>query len=94
MVGPTRWGDLEQRQRDALAYELATEVSSAHPLHGKALTVLARSEADDDILVALSPGGWAVVHLTWSRNMESPPWPSTTYYSTIEDLEHGLQERL
>lgn len=87
-------GDLEQQQRDALTRELVTELSSAHPLHGQALTVVARSEADDDVLVALSSGGWAVVHLTWSRKAESSPWPSTAYYSTIEQLEHGLQERL
>jgi hypothetical protein len=86
-------GDLEQQQRDALTRELVTELGSANPLHGQALTVVARSDANDDVLVALSSGGWVVVHLTWSRKVESPPWPSTTYYSTIEELEHGLQEQ-
>jgi hypothetical protein len=66
-------GDLEQQQRDALTRELATEPSSAHPLHDRARTVIARSGPNDDVLVALSSGGWAIVHLTWSRKVESPP---------------------
>jgi GNAT superfamily N-acetyltransferase len=96
MVLPDPWvdlrggGDFEQKQRDALTRELVTELDSAHPLHGHAFTVVARSEADDDVLVALPSGGWAVVHLTWSGKTESPPWPATTFYSTFDELEHAV----
>lgn len=86
-------GSLEQEQRDALTTELAAEISKGHPLHGQGLTVLAKSETTDDVLVAVAAGGWAVVHLTWSRKAESPPWPRTTHHPTLGQLQHGLQEQ-
>jgi hypothetical protein len=53
-------GTLEHDQREAIATELATELGQGHPLHGQAVTVIGKSTARDDVLLALVTGGWAV----------------------------------
>ncbi|WP_239083442.1 hypothetical protein [Asanoa ishikariensis] len=77
-------------QRSGLKARLAIEVGVGHPLHGQDIDVVARSQASDDVVVSISGGGWAVVHLTWSRTAESPPWPRTTFYADSAALELGL----
>jgi hypothetical protein len=63
LVLPDPWWDLrgdgvlEAQQRHALTVEIAAELGEAHPLHGQALTVLAKSTASDDVLVALPATG-------------------------------------
>lgn len=86
-----RTGDPEAvNQRNALRAELATELSTGHPLHDQQLTIVARSEASDDIVVRVSDGSWALVHLTWRGTAEAPPWPWTTIYTDPADLEREL----
>jgi len=98
LVLPDPWWDLrgdgvlEAQQRHALTAELAAELAQGHPLHGQALTVVAQSQASDDVLVAFAGAGWAIVHLTWSHKAESPPWPLATYHPTPAHLQHGLQQ--
>ncbi|MFI5927476.1 hypothetical protein ACIA3K_16000 [Micromonospora sp. NPDC051543] len=88
------WWDLrgddprERQQRQALHAELLVEVAPGHPLHGQPTTVVARSQASDDILVQL-PERWALVHLTWRAAPETPPWPKTTFYDTLHALVQG-----
>jgi hypothetical protein len=77
-------------QRKALEAELATELSTGHPLHGQEIRVVARSEASDDIVVRVSDGNWALVHLTWRNAAETPPWPWTTIYTEPADLEREV----
>ncbi len=92
------WDDLrgrgpdEQHRRQALAAELATELSPGHPLHGRQVTILGASGARDDILIALATGGWAKVHLTWAGKPEQSPWPSTRFYRTTQEVEEDLDE--
>lgn len=80
LTGP--WRDLRRADHHSqgLLTQLHRELSPGHPLHDGALTVIGRSHTRDDILVARSSGGWAVVHLTWSRSAQTPPWPSCTFY--------------
>ncbi|MET7749783.1 hypothetical protein [Micromonospora sp. NPDC005367] len=85
-------GSVEREQREGLRAELLTEVTDDHPLHGQPIVVVARSEASDHIVVHLPPTRWARVHLTWKRGAETPPWPLTEFYDTVEDLERGLTE--
>ncbi|PYC67260.1 hypothetical protein C7C45_22625 [Micromonospora arborensis] len=87
-----RGGPTEQRQREALHAELLTEAAAGHPLHSQPVEVIGRSGASDDIVVELSSGGWALVHLTWKRAAERLPWPETTFYSTIKALEEDIHE--
>ncbi|MET8198333.1 hypothetical protein [Micromonospora taraxaci] len=87
-----RGGPTEQQQREALHAELLTEVAAGHPLHNRTVRVIGRSRASDDIVVELTSGGWAQVHLTWKCSPERPPWPSVTFYSTVEALEDDIHE--
>jgi hypothetical protein len=74
-------GQVEVQQRIILGAELGPEVSVGHVLYGRTSTVIARSQASDDVLVALEDSRWAVVHLTWRRAPETAPWPSTTVFA-------------
>jgi hypothetical protein len=90
---PDPWWDLsssdatEQDQREAMLAELAKEMTDGHPLHGYAPTVRARCQACDDVVVQLAGGRWALVHLTWSGKAETPPWPRTTFYDSLDALQ-------
>lgn len=54
-------------------------------LTGASLTVIARRQDRDDVLFALSDGGVAIVHLTYSRERErQPDLPSTWLYGTLD----------
>jgi hypothetical protein len=57
------WSNLqaEDGQRHALHNELIAELRPGHRLHGRSLTIIARSQAADDILVEVDDGTWAVV---------------------------------
>ncbi|MEU6203151.1 hypothetical protein ABZ814_06125 [Micromonospora musae] len=87
-------GTVEREQRQALHQELLIEVAAGHPLHRRPVIAVAKSEASDDIVVHLpTTGEWARVHLTWKRAAETPPWPKTEFYETVEDLERTLTSR-
>jgi hypothetical protein len=64
-----------------LAAELATELHPAHPLFGRALTVVAHRFANDDILCAhdAEPGRYSVVHLSWSQRSEFDEFPTVDF---------------
>ncbi|CCH16964.1 hypothetical protein [Micromonospora lupini] len=81
-------GDAEQQQTQAVSNELLREVSPGHPLYGLAVTVIARSEAHDDVLVKVG-SRWALVHLTWSGQPETPPWPTCTIFGSATDVERA-----
>ncbi|MEV6373745.1 hypothetical protein [Micromonospora musae] len=86
-------GPVEREQRQALHQELLTEVAAGHPLHHRTVIVVAKSEASDDIVVHLpATTEWARVHLTWKGSAETPPWPKTKFYDTVEDLDRHLNE--
>lgn len=86
---PEAWWDLradgpvETEQRDALQTELHLEVGAGHTLYGRSFSVIARSQERDDVLIALDDNAWAVVHLTWRRARENPPWPATTVFDSL-----------
>ncbi|MCX5064765.1 hypothetical protein OOJ91_02620 [Micromonospora lupini] len=81
-----RWWDLrrggaaERQLQQALLAELLTELAAGHPLHGQPITVIAKSEVSDDIVVGLPAGRFALIHLTWKGASETPPWPKTEFY--------------
>lgn len=85
------WWDLrasgpdEARQREALHFELTAEVDPGHVLHGRSFVVVARSQAQDDILIAMEDGTWALVHVTWRGASETPPWPRTMIFDSLSE---------
>src|ERR1700761_7155697 len=89
---PEAWIDLrtggsaEVEQRAALQTELAREVGVGHVLRGRAFSVVARSEANDDVLLTLDDDRtWALVHLTWQPIRESARWPRVVFSATVAD---------
>jgi hypothetical protein len=96
---PEPWMDLragdsgKADQRDVLRTELAKELGVGHVLYGRAFSVAARSEANDDVLVTLDDGTWALVHLmTWQGIHARPPWPSAVFFSTMADAVAAIFE--
>ena len=53
------------------------------------ITVIARSYARDDVLLSVGDQ-WAMVHLTWSRRVEAPPWPVCVILASAEDVGKAL----
>lgn len=84
------WWEVENSPRAAaITHELVREIAPGHPLHGIPLTPWLECGACDDVLVRLddenartgrTPYQIVVVHPTWSRRPEAPPWPSTTVF--------------
>ncbi|MGW5366651.1 hypothetical protein [Actinopolymorpha pittospori] len=93
LVGP--WQDLRNpdqaiaRQVHDLTRELLAELAHGHPLHGAPFTIIGRSYVRDDVLLE-TPHGWALVHLTWTRNPEPPPYPSTRFFDTAAAVEAAI----
>lgn len=88
------WSDISEYPEGhklALEKELATEVGSDHILSNKILSVIAKREDCDDILLS-SENNYFVVHLTWSGKIEESPWPKTKKYESLELLEIRLAE--
>ena len=73
------WWVSDEPSRQALTEELLAEVSQGHPLFGRAVKVLNRCGACDEVLVQVGEGDFGMVHLTWSTKPESAPWPRYTH---------------
>ncbi len=67
IILPVNWSFIKD---DAFLKELNSELTTNHPLHGKAKKALARHNAQDDCLFLLNDNSYAIVHLTCSRNNE------------------------
>jgi len=69
----------------ALEAELDRELTSGHPLFGKAVMAAARRLDCDDILFASGDGTIvAMVHLTMSGRPEGAAWPWTEVFKSWE----------
>ena len=84
----------EARDRsDLLRAELERELTRGHPLHGTALRVVAEAIPQDEVIVETADGRVALVHLTFARRPERPPWPMTTLLQSPEHLAEVLEFR-
>jgi hypothetical protein len=89
----TRMEDVrDQPIGGVLGAELELEVMAGRPLHGHTWAVVARAIPQDEVLVACGDEV-ALVHLTWSRRAEPPPWPETTFLATAEAFESFIEYR-
>jgi len=90
------WHLLEGNSRGkiGLQKELNAEVSSKHPIFDFAPIVFARSSAGDDVLVFLSDGRFACVHLVWHGKVDQYPdkFPSTYFLDSAESVQAFLNE--
>lgn len=89
------WEDLRNADEDhvaqalALESELRVELASGHDLYGRAIAIIGRSCASDDVLVKVGEG-WALVHLTWSGRPERSPYPRCTVFHRASDVEQAI----
>lgn len=69
-----------------LSLSLEKEVALGHLIYGQSVRALARRIDCDDVLFVLASGQVACVHLIWSGQQESPPWPSTHVYGSLQEF--------
>lgn len=90
------WAALDDPALAALDEELRGEVAPGHPLYGADVILLARRTGHGDLLGylprALTP--WVRVTLSgvYARHgvPETPPWPGTQFYETLDDFVRAL----
>jgi hypothetical protein len=80
---PADWHHCEDTGA-ALERELERELTTGHPLFGKAVTAAARRLDCDDVLFGLNgTASVAMVHLTWSGRPEGAAWPWTELFDSL-----------
>lgn len=93
---PEHWWYLkeEAKLREGLQRELHAELSDAHPLWGLRPIVVAKCNRNDDILVSLTNGQLAIVHLVWHGHVDPYPdkFPATFFLETWEQLQAELND--
>jgi hypothetical protein len=77
-----------------LQRELEKEVGPKHPLWGRTPTVIGRRIDNDDVLVHLSDGSLACVHLVWHGKIDIHPekYPWTVIYSSVSEFLSEMQQ--
>ncbi|WP_225767599.1 hypothetical protein [Inquilinus sp. Marseille-Q2685] len=76
----------------ALQRRLEFEVTPPHPLWGRQARVIGRSDANDDVVVAMPDGGFAIVHLVWGASPGDVRWPATSFFSSAEEISRAMAE--
>ena len=77
---------------DGLARELVAELSSGHPLLGQAWTVVAQAGPQDELVVTTDSAVY-LVHLTWTRRPERPPYPRALAFRSAAEFEDAIKYR-
>ena len=67
--------------------QFVPEVAQGHPLYQQTSHAIAHCTDCDDVLffVPNLTQPYAVVHLTWRGTSETPPWPTTSFYASLQD---------
>ena len=77
---------------DGLARELVAELSSGYPLLGQALTIVAQARPQDEVVVTTDSAVY-LVHLTWTRRPERPPYPIALAFRSAAEFEDAIKYR-
>ena len=77
---------------DGLARELVAELSSGYPLLGQALTIVAQARPQDEVVVTTDSAVY-LVHLTWTRRPERPPYPRALAFRSAAEFEDAIKYR-
>ena len=86
------WFRLEGESAQTFEQEAATEIAAGHELHGLALAAVAKCDGCDSVVFRASDGTFAIVHLSWIRNPEAPPWPRTTRLGGFIAVEMAMDQ--
>jgi hypothetical protein len=82
------WQTVDRARAIGLAHQVFATVGAKHVLHGQASRPVAVRQ--DDVLLQLTDGRLAEVHLTWSRTREDDPaWPSTRLFADLDAWQRG-----
>ena len=74
--------------------ELAREVATGHPLAALPLVAVGQHGGTDDFVFRVNDGSgrFALVHLTWTGQRETPPWPNSMLFdSEAHWIEQGMK---
>ncbi len=85
------WRAVSDGEAAELRRRLKVEVSERHGLYERGATVIGRSDAGDDILIALSGGDFAIVHLLWGEPPADGRWPSFEIFASAEAVREALR---
>lgn len=95
-IWPDHWWYLkdEPQLRAGLQKELDAELGEAHPLSELRPVVVAKCERNDDVLVQLSDGRLAFVHLVWHGRVDQFPdkFPSFFIPESWSELQKELDD--
>jgi len=89
-----KYGDDFSWEATELAFflqEVNRECGRAHPLYDRVRGVVARCNANDDVLFALE-GGYAIVHLTYMDN-NAVRFPAFKEFSDINAVLKHIEEQ-
>jgi hypothetical protein len=92
---PRNWQPVVGDLVSGFAHELAKETAAGHMLFGLKTEAVATSQGTDlDVLFRVLDGSnrYAVVHLTWSKSADRPPFPWAEVYASYEDFVLHSQE--
>jgi hypothetical protein len=87
------WHQIDDPQhRQGIQMELNRELSPAHPLWGTDPRVFGRHQGNDDVLVALDDGRFAIVHLVWHGKVDQQPekFPWTVISENVLEFQKQL----
>jgi hypothetical protein len=69
-----------------------TRVSSGHPLLGQARTIVVQARPQDEVVVTTDSAVY-LVHLTWTRRPERPPYPRALAFRSAAEFEDVIKYR-
>lgn len=89
------WWSTEEMDADfheTFCKQLKLEVSPGHPLHNLPIELIGRGNGDDVLFgIADGSGRVTVVHLTWKKGREKPPFPISQVFKNIDAF---VEERM
>ena len=86
------WFRLEGDLAGTFEREASVEIAPGHELHGVGLTAIAKCEGCDSVVFRLADETFAIVHLSWNRKADTPPWPSTTRLGGFIAVEMAMNQ--
>lgn len=78
------WEEMPNAEILFFKEQLVKEITLSHSLFGLQQQPIGRSSANDDILISVGSGKFAVIHLMWS-NSGDHLWPSTEFFDSWEE---------
>ena len=80
------WFVPDKTQAAGVLKEALTEIEKGHPLFSKRISAKLCCAGCDRAVFEVEGWGHAIVHLTWTRTSEQPPWPQSEMADTSAAL--------